>query len=202
MDFTSWFTQHWIEIFGFVTGVVNLYLLVRQNVWNWPVGIANNALYVIVFFQSRFYSDMSLQVVYIALGVLGWYLWVRGGDFGGTLRVTRSPRAQFAILIAVGIAATFGESLFLRRVNDTAPLLDAFTTVFSLIAQYQLTRKYIENWWLWLIVDVVSVGLYGYKELYWTSALYAVFFIMCVAGLLQWRRSLTEPAVRFGQAAS
>ena len=191
-DVTGWFTQHWVEIFGFVTGVANLYLLVRQNVWNWPVGILNNLLYVAVFFQSRFFSDMSLQVVYIALGIVGWYLWLHGGESGGTLRVTRSPRVQLVALLGAGLVATWAEALFLRTVNDAAPLLDAFTTVFSLIAQYQLTRKYIENWWLWLVVDVVSVGLYGYKGLYWTSALYAIFFAMCVAGLLQWRRSLAS----------
>jgi len=189
-DWTSWFTQHWVEIFGFITGVVNLYLLVRQKIWNWPVGIANNLLYVVVFFQARFFSDMSLQVIYIVLGIIGWYLWLHGGERGGELNVSRTPRLQLVLLILGGCAATIGESLFLRKINDAAPLLDAFTTVFSLIAQYQLTRKFIENWWLWIIVDVVSVGLYAYKGLYWTSALYALFFGLCVAGLMEWRRSL------------
>lgn len=189
----------WIEVAGALLGTVNIVLLVFENPWNWPIGIANNILYVIVFFSARFYSDMSLQVVYVALGIFGWYLWLHGGERRGELRVTHSPRAQFLLLLAAGAAATYAESLFLARVNDAAPLADAFTTVFSLIAMYQMTRKYLENWWLWIVVDVVSIGVYFWKHLFFTTGFYAVLLVFSMLALVQWSRSLA--AARAASAA-
>ena len=178
------------EVLGFVTGGWAVWLTVKQNIWNWPIGIANSAFYVVLFFQARLYADTSLQFVYIVLGFLGWYWWLRGGERHTRLDVARTGPTTAVLLGVVAAAGTIGLAIFLARVHDSAPFLDALTTVLSLVAQYMLTRKLLENWLVWMTADVVYVGLYASRHLYLTSVLYAVFFSMCVAGLLQWRDSL------------
>ena len=177
------------EVLGFVTGGWCVWLLVEENIWNWPIGIANNAFYVVVFWRARLFADMSLQVVYIVLSIIGWYLWLHGGTGHGRLRVQRTRwREGLAIGAAVALMTVAGTA-FLRTVRDSAPFLDALTTAISLAAQYMLTRKLIENWHLWIAVDVVYIGLYASRSLPLTAVLYAVFLTMCVVGLREWRRS-------------
>ena len=178
------------EVLGFVTGAWCVWLLVEENIWNWPIGIANNAFYVVVFLRARLFADMSLQVVYIVLSLIGWYLWLRGGSGHTRLAVQRTHWREGAVIAVAVVAATFAGHRFLHTIHDSAPFLDALTTAMSLAAQYMLTRKLIENWMLWITVDVIYVGLYTSRSLPLTAVLYAIFLTMCVAGLLQWRRSL------------
>ena len=186
----------WVELLGFVFGVATLWLLVVQNIWNWPLGIANNVFYVVVFFQSRLFADMTLQVFFIAVSIAGWYLWLRGGERHDRLLVRRTPPSQMAATLAGGAVATLLWSLLLVRINDAAPLLDAATAVFSIAAQYLMARKYLENWYLWIAIDVVSIGLYAYKHLLLTALLYAIYLAFCAAALVAWNRSLNAaPAV-------
>jgi nicotinamide mononucleotide transporter len=177
------------EVLGFVTGAWCVWLLVEENIWNWPIGIANNAFYVVVFLRARLFADMSLQVVYIVLSILGWYLWLHGGSGHGRLRVQRTRWREGACLALAVAAMTWGGSVFLTSIRDSAPFLDALTTAISLAAQYMLTRKLIENWVLWVAVDVIYIGLYASRALPLTAVLYAIFLAMSVAGLLEWRRS-------------
>jgi len=178
------------ETLGFLSGVVCVWLIVKENVWNWPVGIANNIFYVVVFGRARLFADMSLQFVYIALGCLGLYRWLYGGKELDGLRIIRID-AKTAILLSIFIMAVVGAlTIYLRRVQDAAPFLDACTAVLSICAQYLLTKKILENWWLWIVTDAISVGLYLYKSLTLTAVLYLVFLAMCITGLIQWRRTL------------
>lgn len=178
------------ETLGFLSGVVCVWLIVKENVWNWPVGIANNIFYVVVFWRARLFADMSLQFVYIALGCLGLYRWLYGGKQHDELQISRiSPRTSLYVLMFAA-AAISGATVYLRRVQDAAPFLDASTAVLSVCAQYLLTKKILENWWLWILTDAISVGLYLYKSLALTAVLYFIFFAMCVTGLVQWRRTL------------
>lgn len=181
-----------IELLGVVTGLITLLLLVLENPWNWPIGIANNLLYVVVFFQSRFYADMTLQVAYIVISAAGWYLWLHGGENHGALRVRRMPGVALIGTLLAGAAVTYLWSLLLARINDVAPLFDAATAIFSIVAQYMMARKYIENWMLWIVIDIVSVWLYASKHLVPTAGLYAVYIAFCVAGLIAWQRSLAR----------
>lgn len=189
----------WVELLGFVFGVATLWLLVLQNIWNWPVGIANNVFYVVVFFQSRLFADMTLQVFFIAVSIAGWYLWLRGGEHHERLLVRRTPPSQMFATLATGAVLTAFWSLLLVRINDAAPLLDAGTAVFSIAAQYLMARKYVENWYLWIVIDVVSIGLYAYKHLLLTAVLYAIYLAFCGAALAAWNRSLR--AIPAGEAA-
>ena len=183
------------EVLGFVSGGWAVWLTVKQNIWNWPIGIANSAFYLVVFFQTRLYADMSLQAIYVALGFLGWYWWLRGGPNRSVLNVSRTGPALAVVMGAILVASTWLMTSLLTRVNDSAPFWDALTTVLSLIAQFMLTRKLFENWFVWITADVIYVGLYIYKDLYLTSILYAIFLAMCVAGAIQWRRALQHVSV-------
>ncbi|WP_144121374.1 nicotinamide riboside transporter PnuC [Catellatospora sichuanensis] len=180
----------WAEVLGFLTGVLNVWLLVRQNVANWAVGILNVLLLMVVFATSGLYADASLQVLYVVLGLLGWWQWLRGGD-RGRLEVSRTTRAEWTVLAVAGVAATAGLWLLLDRVtNSTVPLPDALTTVLSLVATYLQTRKRLESWWIWIIADLIYIPLYLHKDLRLTAALYVVFLGLCVAGLLAWQNAL------------
>ena len=180
------------ETLGFLTGVVCVWLIVKENIWNWPVGIANNVFYVIVFWRARLFADMSLQFVYIALGVLGLYRWLYGGGKHDALQISRISGKTSTYLSIFIVASVTALTIYLRRVQDAAPFLDACTAVLSICAQYLLTKKVLENWWLWIITDTISVGLYLYKSLALTALLYAVFLAMCLTGLVQWRRTLRD----------
>lgn len=180
----------WTEAVGFVTGGWCVWLTVRQHIANWPIGIASNVFYIVVLRQAHLYADMTLQVVYVVLGVLGWYWWLHGGRDSGRLDVSRTPPAVWGALCLLATVATAGMTLFLRHIHDSAPFWDALTTVLSLVAQYMLTKKLLENWLVWMTADVIYVGLYVYKHLYLTAGLYVLFFGLCVLGLSQWRRTV------------
>ena len=185
------------EVLGFVTGALCVWLLARQIIWNWPIGIANNALYLIVFLRSGLYGDAGLQIVYMMLGAYGWWTWLRVTPGRMGLPVTRTSRRTWAWLIpATGVAAV-GLAFFLRRFTDsTVPGWDGSTTALSLAAIFGQSRKYVESWWIWIAADVIYIPLYIYKSLWLTSVLYLVFLILCVIGLREWRRALRAADVQ------
>ena len=185
----------WTEVAGFVTGGLCVWLVVRRNIWNFPVGIANNVFFVVLFLEAGLYADAGLQVVYIALGLLGWYWWLRGGEDRTQLHVRHTPRLAWPLVIA-GIAAGtwFLQWLLVSHTNSTVAGWDALTTAMSLAAQIMLNRKWIGNWIVWVAADVIYVVLYAAKDLWLTSALYVVFLVMCVIGLRQWRTEVTSTA--------
>jgi len=182
------------EAAGFVTGGLTVWLLVRQNIWNWPIGIANNLIFGVLFYHQRLYADMTLQLFFLLLSIYGWISWLRGKTGEDRLHITRTPVQTAIVCGGIGIAATWAATLYLVRINDSAPFLDALTTVMSLIAQYLMTRKYLENWTIWIVVDIISIGLYSSKHLYLTSVLFAIYIAMCVVGAIEWRRSFLRAA--------
>jgi nicotinamide mononucleotide transporter len=180
-----------IEIAGVLTGIVAVWLTTRQKVWCWPIGIVSVLLFVAVFFRARLYAAMGLQLVYVGLAIYGWYAWVNGGQGDGPLRVARTRPRTLAIAGVVGFTVTLGLGLWLaRRTDESMPLTDAATTSFSLVAQWMQTRKLLENWWVWLVVDIVYVGMNLSQGLVWTAGLYAVYTALALVGLREWRRSL------------
>jgi nicotinamide mononucleotide transporter len=176
------------EVFGFLTGAACVLLVVDESIWNFPVGIANNLVFLALFFSARLYADMALQLVYVGLAAAGWWLWARGGAGPERLRVSVAPARERLALLLLGAAATVGLAAYLRRIGDAAPWLDALTTVLSLGAQWLLNRKRIDNWFVWLAADVLYVWLYLARGLYLTAVLYALFIGLCLAGLARWRR--------------
>jgi len=187
------------EILGFLTGAINVWLLARQNIWNWPVGLANNALYVAVFLRSGLYGDAGLQLFYITLGIYGWWLWARArrstadSYSGPSLAVTRTSRAAWLWLIPATAFAALALRFFLAHFTDsTVPAWDGLTTALSLAATYGQAKKYLECWWIWILADLLYIPLYIYKDLRLTAVLYLVFLILCIVGLRNWTRTLRE----------
>lgn len=183
-----------LETIAALFGIVSVYLSVRQNIWSWPTAIANVGLYTIVFFHSRLYADMGLQVVYIIISFYGWYQWLYGGKGHTELEVSSTSRRLGAFLVGLGFLSSLVLGTVLHRTTDAAlPYLDSTTTSTSLIAQWMMTRKLLENWIVWVAVDVVYIGMFIYKNLYVTSFLYLVFLILSIMGYRQWKATLREP---------
>jgi nicotinamide mononucleotide transporter len=182
-------------VFGFVTGAACVALLVRQNIWNWPLGITNNLIFILLFYRSGLYADMGLQGFYIVISIYGWWSWLHGGRDHGALGISHLKPATGALLALAVVAMTILLTWVLRRyTNSTVPVLDSLITALSLAAQFMMTRKWIENWLVWITANCISVGLLIYKGLYVTSALYLVYQVLCVLGLLEWRKALLRGA--------
>jgi nicotinamide mononucleotide transporter len=182
----------WAEVFGDVTGGLCVWLLARQHILNWPLGLINNVLWCVLFFHAKLYGDAFLQTIFFALGAYGWWMWVFGGPGAhDSLPVRRTTRQEWVGLSVLTIVATWGFTEFLRRYTDSpVPLRDASVLTLSLAATYGQTQKALESWWIWILVDVISVPLYIGRQLYPTAALYVVFGWLCVGGLRQWRKAL------------
>ncbi|GIF19767.1 nicotinamide mononucleotide transporter [Actinoplanes tereljensis] len=183
----------WAELLGFGTGLVNVALLVRQHILNWPLGILNVLLLMVVFWSVGLYADATLQIVYVILGFVGWWAWLYGGARRSRLVVRRTSRPEWLGLAVAGVLLTAGLWLFLDRLTEsTVPLADAVTTALSLLATYGQTRKLIENWWLWIAADLIYIPLYGYKDLWLTAILYVAFLALCILGLRSWQAARRE----------
>jgi nicotinamide mononucleotide transporter len=192
-DLLAFVRANWLEVLAVLWGVLTVWLTVRQNIWCWPVGSASNVLFTAIFFREKLYADMALQVIYIGLNCYGWYEWLYGGREKTPLSVSRTPgRARWLLggAAAAGIAAlTFG----LRAYTDASlPFWDSTTTILSLVAQYMLARKWIESWWVWITVNVLYIGIYAFKELYFTSAQQFVFIWLSLLGFAAWRKELAQ----------
>lgn len=191
---TDWLTAHGssgTELLGFITGVLNVYLVTRENIWSWPLGVLNALLYIVVFARAGLYSDTGLQVVYFVLSFYGWWHWLRGGPKRAAVVVTRTS-ARLALRLAV-LGAVSWVLVFMitsRIPGSKLPLLDAALAVSSLIAQWMMTRKLLENWALWIALDVVYVGVFLVRGLRLTALLYSVFLLLAIIGHIEWKRSL------------
>jgi nicotinamide mononucleotide transporter len=180
--------MNWTEIAGFATGAVCVWLVVIRSAWNFPVGIANNVLFAVLFVNVGLYADAGLQLVYVILAVVGWYWWLKGGAERSGVFISKLTGTQL-VACAIGVAALTALLQFglHRWTNSTVAGWDALTTALSLVAQFMLSRKWIAHWYFWIAADLVYIPLYAYKDLWLTSVLYVIFLIMCVIGLLQWR---------------
>ena len=181
-----------LEVVAVVVTLVAVYLTARQIIWCWPLGMVSVILYALVFRQARLYADMGLQGLYFALAAYGWWAWLRGGEDHGELGVSRTSARTWVVLGVIGSVTAFllGQTLY-RLTDASLPFMDSTLTSFSIVAQWMQTRKMLEAWLLWLAVDVFYVGMFLYKGLYPTAALYAVFLYLAVLGYREWRRSMT-----------
>ncbi len=230
----NWLSDNYIEIFGAITGIIYVFLEIRQTIWLWPLGIVTSGVYVWIFFTGKLYADMSLQAYYVVISVLGWYWWMRGsgrraqgagqraqstelsaegagrkangknspfeggqGDVkiidksDNGLKVTRLKLRTAIILLVAFVVLYFVMWLVLSRFTDSpVPRWDAFLTSLSIIATWMLARKIYEHWFLWIVVNTVSVILYFTRGLYPTVILYAVYGFMSFVGLVAWKRTI------------
>ena len=195
-SFISWFSGNYVEVLGVITSLVYLYFSVRQIIWLWPFGIISSALFILIFFNSKFYADMGLQVYYLGVSIYGWIYWSRGvvgRSEKSTLPVSRISRQLAWVLLVTGIVIMLGIVYVLKNFTDSdVPWGDGFTTAGSIVATWMLARKILEHWLVWVVVDSVAAGLYFYKGLYPSFLLYLIFTIIAVVGYYHWKRSLSE----------
>jgi len=180
------------EDWGFITGALTVWWTVKEDVWNWPVGIINDIFFIILFWRAGLFADTLLQVVYIILAIWGWYWWLKGGKNKSELKISKVSLKETIWLTLLGIVSIILMTRYLATVGDSAPLGDALTTVLSLVATYMLTLKQIENWYVWITADVIYIWLYASQNLYLTSVLYVIFLLMCLQGLREWRVTLSR----------
>jgi nicotinamide mononucleotide transporter len=180
-----------LEVAGVLTGVVAVWLTTKENPWCWPIGLVNVLLFSVIFFRAKLYADTGLQIVYAVLCLFGWWSWLRGGKGGSPLRVSRTPLpvAVISFIAGIAVAAVLGFALK-HRTDAALPFWDSATASFSLVAQFLQTRKWLENWLVWIAVDVVYVGMYVVKGLHLTAVLYAGFLVLAVIGLRSWSLSI------------
>ena len=178
-----------LEIAATLTGLLSVWLTARENIWAWPIGLVNVACFFYMFWEVRLYADMTLQIFFFLLSVYGWMIWLtkRGS---AKVRPTRRVQPSMAIILLIClIGVSVGWGYWLARYTDASiPYVDAFIATLSLIAQYLLSNKILENWYCWLLVDVLSIGMYTYKGLYAVAFLYLIFLGIAAMGLFSWRK--------------
>ncbi len=191
--FTLWGAPiTWLEIVAFVLAVAMVIFNIRVDPLGWPLAIVSSLLYFALFWRSRLYGDASLQILFVVVAGWGWWQWLRGTTAdGGALKVqSLGTHGKRVVLIALVIAWP-ATGLFLKTYTDTdVPWWDAFPTAASVIGQWLLGRKYVENWVAWTVVNIVSAGLFAYKGLWLTVLLYAIFVVMSVVGWRTWKRQI------------
>lgn len=190
-----WITNNYIELLGLFFGLLYILLSIKQNIWCWPVGFITSALYVYVFFVTKFYADMGLQVYYLMVSVYGWYHWMFGAKSKkqDDLKISKTNiKLAIYLFLAASILFIIISYILVNYTDSEIPYWDAFTTAASFVATWMLARKIIEHWIIWIIVDSVSLGLYIYKELYPTVILFAVYTILAILGYIEWKKELKK----------
>lgn len=177
-----------LEILSFALAIAMVLLNIKQSPWAWLFAIASAGLYSIVFYEAKIYGDMALQFVFVAISLWGWYQWLFGGADRHGIAVSRLTTKGWLIVAATWALAYAIVAAILHAFTDTDVVhIDAFLTAGSLVAQYLLTRKTLENWHMWIGIDLLYIGLYLHKDLYLTAVLYGLFAILALVGLLAWK---------------
>lgn len=178
------------EVLAVVFSLVCVLLTIKENIWQWLVGIFGVIFYIVVFYQAKLYANMWLQVVFIVLQIYGWYEWLHGGRDKGELKISRSSMPLNGLLAVAALAGTAMMAYGFAKFTDNAmPLADSAVTVLSLIAQWMLAKKYLENWLVWVIVNIIMIALGISQNLLLTAGLYTVFFLLAILGFWEWRKS-------------
>jgi nicotinamide mononucleotide transporter len=183
-----------LEVISFVLSLITVALNIRQSHWGWLFAIVSSATYAVVFYNSKLYGDMGLQFVFIVVSVWGWYQWLHGGEGRSVLTASSIDAAGWRNSLIGWALGFLLLAWFLKSYTDTdVPRIDGFLTAGSLLAQIMMSRKKVENWLVWIAVDVMYVGLYVHKDLMLTAALYALFIVMAIAGYLAWKKTISTP---------
>lgn len=179
----------YLEIAGTLAGLLYLWFEYKASIWLWPVSIIMPAIYIIVYYQARLYADSGISIYYLLAGIYGWWAWAKHTVKGKEKSIAFTPRRLIVPLFFVlSIVFMLIGSVLSAYTNSTVPWWDSFTTALSIIAMWMLARKYVEQWLVWLVVDVASCGLYIYKELYFTSFLYGLYAVIAFFGYLKWKQ--------------
>ncbi|MBC7418824.1 MAG: nicotinamide mononucleotide transporter [Pedobacter sp.] len=183
-----------LEWCGVFTGILCVYLAAKNIIWNWPFAIVSVTIYIFIFFEAKLYADTGLQFYFLAMNIYGWYYWSKERKNTTQPRTISSIKPKELLLSLLGVIVfTSGLGFYLHQKTDAAsPYLDSFCTAISLIAQVFLARKVLENWLMWVFVDLIYIGLYIYKGLYATSVMYAIYTYIAAMGYLEWKKTYRE----------
>ncbi len=189
--------MNWLEIIGTAVGLVYLYLEYKASIWLWIAGIVMPAIYVVVYYQAGLYADVGINIYYLLAAFYGLWVWFRPtdkkSDSQNQLGITHLPKKHLPAMAALTLILTVAFALLLDHATDsTVPWADSFTTALSIIGMWMLAKKYIEQWWVWGIVDFSCALLYVYKELYFTAGLYALYTVIVFFGYRKWKQLLLE----------
>lgn len=180
-----------LEIVAVLFNALGVWLTTQRIRWCWPVSVIAVLLYAWIFFEVKLYCDMLLQLVFAVLQGYGWWRWSQGASVAGKVRVQRLPRREAVVSLALGLAGAVLLGAVMQRYTDaSAPWLDALLSALSLVASFWAARKYVASWGLWIVLDSAYVGLFLFKGLNLTAALYAGFVVLAAYGLLAWQREL------------
>ncbi len=192
MAIVNYLASHWLELAGFLTTAFGIWLTTRRLLICWPVVLAADFIYLLVFYRARLFSDALLQIFFVIFTLYGWWHWWRGVRQDGEVRVEPLPWRGWLAGLAAGAVGSVLLGMLMARIGAALPHLDAALTSFSLVASWWGARKHIANWWLWIAVDVIYIGEYIYKSLWLTSVLYAGLVALAVLGLRDWRRAVAR----------
>ena len=188
------------ELIGAASGLLCVWLIIRENIWNWPVGLAYALVSLLVFYKARLYSDLVLHVFYVFMNGYGWYYWLRGAGARGSegrLVVARlSMRSASLLVVATVIGIIAMGWLFDYYTDADLAYWDSTTTVMSFAAMWMAAHKYIENWIVWLVIDVLATGIYIFKGIWPYAVLYGLYIPMAVWGWMAWLRSMSSSMVK------
>lgn len=184
-----------LQIIGVVLGLVYLYLEYKANIWLWVVGLIMPIVHGTLYYRSGLYADFSMQLYYIAAGVWGLMAWSRKpkSKSESPLKIGYTPARVW--LLVGAIYAVLHAAIYLLLVNftdSTVPFWDSLSTALCIVAYWMLSRKYVEQWLVWLLVDLITVGLYIYKDIPLTAGLYALYSALAVAGYMRWRKMVAQ----------
>lgn len=200
----AFLVDNWLGVAGFISGIACVWLLIRENVLTFPIGLLYAGLSVVVMLEARLYADVLLNGYYVLMNAYGWYFWLYGrraglaNDAADHVSVERLPQRQWLVLAAVLVAGSVSMGYYFDNFTDAdLAYPDSLSTVLSFIAMWMAAKKYLENWILWFVVDVFYVVLYLVKaqqspDLYFYAGLYFVYLVMAVAGYRAWLHSLSD----------
>jgi len=190
----DWISTNIVEIIGTLSGFIFLYFEIKQSKWLWPVGLFSALMYIYVFFMAKFYADMGLQVYYVFISLYGWYMWSSKKSVSSDedlVVVRKTTKKEWGAIISSSFLLYFIIWYILSHYTDSpVPKVDAFTTAFSIMATWMMTRKLLEQWIFWIVIDFVSMSVYLYKDMYPTSVLMGVYTILAYVGFMQWKKQM------------
>lgn len=184
------------QYIGFIFGFIFVFLEIKESVWLWPVGVIAAFFSIIVLYHSKIYADMGLQFYYFIISIYGWILWAsknKANEFTKSLEVRNTSKKQYVILVLISVALFFIIYFILKEFTDSpVPGWDSLTSALSIVATWMLAHKLIEQWLIWVFVNIVTVFLYFYRDIDLFAILYIVYTIMAVVGYVQWRKTLKQ----------
>lgn len=192
----QWIIENWFELSAAALGFIAIFLQIKQNAWYWGVSIVMVSMYIFVYIEAKLYADMSLQVYYLIVGFYGWWAWLFGKkvkESRKSIPVSVTSNKQWIYISLFSVGSFFGIAyILIYYTNSDVPWWDAFTTALSFAATWMLARKKLENWLIWIVVDITSSVIYFYKGLYPTMGLFIFLSGMAIIGYQAWKKDMTN----------